>query len=67
MHYGREFLSVQQWNSEKAQNLRQACARVRTENVVFSGWNVVSRPRTDHHFHRPTQTLSTWGMGLASQ
>ncbi|KAL8278811.1 hypothetical protein RQP46_008880 [Phenoliferia psychrophenolica] len=27
MHYGREFLSVQMWDSDKAQHLRQVCAR----------------------------------------
>ena len=26
MHYGREFLSIQMWNSEKAQQLRETCA-----------------------------------------
>lgn len=30
MHYGREFLSIQMWNSEKAQHLRETCARVST-------------------------------------
>lgn len=28
MHYGREFLSIQMWDSEKAQHLRETCARV---------------------------------------
>lgn len=28
MHYGREFLSVAMWDSEKAQHLRETCARV---------------------------------------
>ncbi|KAM0746859.1 hypothetical protein T439DRAFT_329545 [Meredithblackwellia eburnea MCA 4105] len=27
MHYGREFLSVQMWDSDKAQHLRSVCAR----------------------------------------
>ncbi|GAA5894698.1 hypothetical protein JCM5296_002258 [Sporobolomyces johnsonii] len=27
MHYGREFLSVQMWDSDKAQHLRETCAR----------------------------------------
>jgi hypothetical protein len=28
MHYGREFLSVGMWDSDKAQHLRETCARV---------------------------------------
>ncbi|SCV73523.1 BQ2448_7449 [Microbotryum intermedium] len=28
MHYGREFLSLSMWDSEKAQNCRKTCARV---------------------------------------
>ena len=27
MHYGREFLSVGMWDSDKAQHLRETCAR----------------------------------------
>ncbi len=34
MHYGREFLSVQKWDSEKAQQLRETCAR------TLSSWGM---------------------------
>jgi len=34
MHYGREFLSVAMWDSEKAQHLRETCARVRLFSVL---------------------------------
>lgn len=30
MHYGREFLSVQMWDSDKAQHLRSVCAKTLT-------------------------------------
>lgn len=29
MHYGREFLSLNQWDSYRASHLRATCARVR--------------------------------------
>lgn len=57
MHYGREFLSVGMWDSDKAQHLRETCARV--------------RPAFLHTPERATltdselQTLGTWGMGSA--
>jgi len=34
MHYGREFLSLDLWESEKAAHLRSTCAR------VLSSWGV---------------------------
>jgi hypothetical protein len=34
MHYGREFLSVAMWDSEKAQHLRETCARVRSRRSL---------------------------------
>ncbi|GAA5952631.1 hypothetical protein JCM3765_002227 [Sporobolomyces pararoseus] len=36
MHYGREFLSVAMWDSEKAQHLRETCAR------TLSSWGMGS-------------------------
>lgn len=42
MHYGREFLSLDLWESEKAAHLRSTCAR------VLSSWGVGTAETDDH-------------------
>lgn len=61
MHYGREFLSVGMWDSDKAQHLRETCARV-SLSESFRHFSLV-RSCADEIFRR--QTLGTWGMGSA--
>lgn len=55
MHYGREFLSVAMWDSEKAQHLRETCARVSRRHPQY-----IMNVLTGLHL---SQTLSSWGMG----
>lgn len=57
MHYGREFLSVGMWDSDKAQHLRETCARVRPAFL----YTPERATLTDSEL----QTLGTWGMGSA--
>jgi len=49
MHYGREFLSVAMWDSEKAQHLRETCARVSCSQpqYMMSVLTVYTSPLTD--------------------
>lgn len=54
MHYGREFLSIQMWDSEKAQNLRAMCVEVRFAPHLSRTTSLTSL----------LQTLASWGMGL---
>lgn len=62
MHYGREFLSIHMWDSEKAQHLRETCSRVSLRPWIFLHCTIA-----DHHYLlRIHQTLFTWGMGLVA-
>lgn len=57
MHHGREFLSLGMWDSEKAQHLRETCARVRFSFLLTLFSPLLTR------FPTPPQTLGSWGMG----
>lgn len=61
MHYGREFLSVGMWDSDKAQHLRETCARVSLSKPFFVTSPLVKLVLTRLSW----QTLGTWGMGSA--
>jgi hypothetical protein len=56
MHYGREFLSLDQWSSARAAHLRATCAKVRRIKTYRPGALLIF-----------AQVLSSWGVGAASE